>query len=214
MVKLFGSIWTFVFYLISILFVYSLIIYGFDISLSKGGRKNALISMVTNTHSDYAFYAIDDKYGFGIREEEEYEEFAVDEFSSYEAGSFPLCLTCGYYHTSREVHIWDPYMYGSLIYSVDEPYEDEDGYAVFNMKSKELFYVDSLSEIAPDAADSTYKVTRDYVRANGDAISFSGPNDGDCIQTFISVFVIYGLLIVWAIPAFFIRKYRRTKTGS
>lgn len=214
MVKLFGAIWTFVFYLISILFVYSLIIYGFDISLSKGGRKHALISMVTNTSSDYAFYAIDENYGFGIREEEEFEEFAVDEFSAYGPAEFPLCLTCGYYKKARGVQVWGPYMYGSFIYSVNEPYEEDEGYEVFNMKSNEVFYVDSLTEIAPDAADPKYKVTRDYIRANGKAISFRGPSDYDCVSTFTAVFVMYGLLIFYAIPAFFIRRRMRRKRGE
>lgn len=69
MSRLFGKFWALAFYLVSFLFLYILVIYGFDIQVS-GGRK-ALTSMITNADGSNEFYKIDDQYGFELREEED-----------------------------------------------------------------------------------------------------------------------------------------------
>lgn len=210
----FGSIWFLSFWLVTVLFVYSLIIYGFDINVAKEGRKHALVAMVANSESHERFYKVDDEFGFLLDDRFD-DTMAVFTAGSYERSYFPFCLTCGWYTFDQGFYIHDPHLKGTLLYST-EPNEQSWGnenipngaFETYDMETHETAYVESLDEIDPNAASSEFIVRKSYVESNFEEISFSGGDDGDCIGMFIAVYAVYFLLLVWALISLLIRWIR------
>ena len=208
-----GYIWGLVFRIITVYYIYCIVIYSFDISISKGGRKNALVSMVTNSDSFIEYYAVDDLYGFTVDTEMNMIEHDVESVGSYETTMIPFCFTCGWYAPSDGFHILQPYKKGDILYTIEASEWAEDGlpigtYETFNMKTRKSGYVESLNEIGRNADDIKYRVTKEFVMSNYDEISYSGYDDEDCLFAFITAYIIYGILLIWGIFAIIFRRNR------
>ena len=84
-------------------------------------------------------------------------------------------------------------------------------FATFNLKTREEGYVLDLNEIAPDAENEGYRVTRNYVESNFREISYMGDDDDDCIDAFISIYAASFVIFVWGIIAWIIYKVRKAR---
>lgn len=212
MSRLFGNFWALAFYLVTFLFLYCLVIYGFDIQVS-GGRK-ALTSMITNADGSNEFYKIDDQYGFELREEED-GLYEVESFNAYKTNGLPFCLTCGWNKRAGGEFIYYPHVQGDLIYSIYRSYDyekQEDGdYPTFNLKTKQFGSVSDLKEISEDADDFKHRMDPAFVKKRGKLISYFGSTDYDCEEAFMSVYAVYVLLAIWAGIAYPILRRKRKK---
>ncbi len=209
-----GPFWGLSFFIVTFMFAYCLVIYGFDINIAKGGRKNAIVAMFANSASDEEFYAIDDEYGYLIRAEEEYEEYAVEYFTAYEQGTIPFCFTCGMFQPKRDFLIWRPFKNGDLLYGIEmqwtgDDYEKDEAFPTFNFKTKEFKWIDNINDLGPDVGDEKYRVKRDFITSNYSEISFSSDDDMDCFSAFLSIYVVYILLIVWGAIILLIKRIRK-----
>lgn len=212
-----GPIWGLVFMLVSIMFLYCLVIYGLDINISKEGRKKVLTAMFLNSTSDEKFYAVNDDYGFSVNTEEETPKYAVNYLGGYEREEIPYCFTCGYYRRGgSDIWILDPFFKDGIYYSSElqwhgSEFENEEAYPILNTKTNEFYWRKDLSELGPDATNESYRVTKEEVMAKYSTISFMGRSDMDCYKSFKSIYATYFLLLIWAIITLIVKRIRRKK---
>ena len=205
-----GPFWTLSFVILTVLFIISLVIYGFDIQ-SSGSRK-ALTSQIKNEGKTNFYYRINDEFAFGVFTDMEPGEMDVH-ITTYTQNYIPFCFFCGYYTGDPEDDrgFNQPYRVGDLVYSTrmninSRDHAPDSTYSTYNLKTNEYGYVQSLEEIAPNADSDTHLVSREYISENYDEISYSSADDEDCMIAFGAVFLGYSILLVWAIFAFLFRK--------
>jgi len=202
-----SAIWTIVFVVASMYFLMCIVIFTFDISLSKSGRQHALLSLLSNKSSDHQFYKVNDKYGFSVDE-----GYSPSSFEAYEWNGIPFCLSCGWnQEVWRAASISNPYIQGDVLYSLDTTYWDngtipQGVHVTYNLAEEELGYVKSIEEISPDASDRRYRVSEEYVVENYSEISFSGMNDHDCEDAYLTGYVWFGVLLFWALLELIFRR--------
>lgn len=216
-----GSIWYLCFIVVTIMFLYCVVIYGFDINISKEDRRKAITSMFLNASSSEKYFAIDDKYGFLVDTEENDPKYAVSYFSSYEMAEFPYCFTCGFYASRGKDHIavMRPFYKNGIYYSIEPQWcgdacDAEEAYPIFNSKNEDFHWSNDLSELGPDATDEKYRVKKGTIMSKYNSISFMGDDDLDCYSSFKSIYATYVLLIVWAMIALLIKRLRRRRNRS
>jgi hypothetical protein len=205
-----GSFWMLSFVILTVLFVISVIIYGFDIQ-SSGGRK-ALTSQIKNEGKTNYYYRITDEFAFGVFADREAGDMDVH-ITTYTENYIPFCFFCGYYtgDPDDDRGFNQPYRMGDVVYSTWINFDSRDHapdstYSTYNLKTDEYGYVYSLDEIGPNADSDAYLVTREYISENYDEISYSSADDEDCMIAFGAVFFGYSILLVWGIFALLFRK--------
>ena len=209
-----GPIWKLTFVVTTVFFLACVVVFTFDITLSKGGRKHALLAILSNKASTYHFYKVDDGVGFLV-DDDSTPKYEVDEFLAYETNTFPFCLTCGWNKQVRNgIRVPNPYRIGDLIFSPDTLHWGTDlvpegTFPTYDLSTGEASFVNSLSEIAPDADDVQYRLQLDDIVDTYDEISFSSMSDWDCEQGYQTAYIMYGLLLVWGLIALLIKRIRK-----
>lgn len=211
-----GAFWMYGFILTTILFVVSLIVYGFDISFDgDSGRRKTLLSELENSPTINFFYEIDETFAFGVFTDREPGGYDVI-VTSYTVNYPPFCYFCGYHmgDPDNDQGFSQPYRQGNILYDIeplDEAYMGlpEGAYATLNTETGEFGHVMDLNEIGSEAIHDKYRVTREYVVKNYDEISYSSADDEDCMIAFGAVTLCYSILIIWGIPMIL---FRRNKT--
>lgn len=205
-----GAFWLLSFGIVTTLFIISVVIYGFDIK-TNGSRK-ALTSQIKNEGQTNYYYKIDDQFAFGVFSDREPGDFDVH-LTVYDENYIPFCYFCGYYTGDMEDDrgFNQPYAQGDLIYNIDINDKSRDGnpddtYSTYNLKTSEYGYINSLTEISADASDPKHRLTREYISAQFDELSYSSSDDEDCIIAFGAVTLSYIILILWGILAVLFRK--------
>jgi hypothetical protein len=193
-----GAIWLFSFYLVTILMVICLFIYGFDISMS-GGRR-ALTSQIKNSGQTDFFYKIDDKFAFTV-----FTDYGNGVgMTAYTRSYIPFCFVCGWNMGDPEDDrsMFGPvYKSGDLIYAART---DSDIYGVpenvfptYNVRTKQYSYVEDSLELGSDPFHQSKKLTHKIVADQYDELSYESADDEDCMISFGAIFLSYIILAVW-----------------
>jgi len=213
----FSAIWQLAFVIVFILTIITVVIHGFDLKTSKGGRKHILLSLVSNSGSSHSFYPANEAYGFTLDTYYDGEVF-VQSFSTYDKNDFPHCYTCGYYDDTYGLELSDPHKIGNVVYTINQT-EYDDGfvpighYGTYNLETKTVGSVADLSEIHPNAenaADEKYKVDPGYVTDNFEEVSYAGLGAWDCESAYSNLYILYGILLFWGLLEILIRRVRKS----
>lgn len=207
-----GGIWMFSFLLVTSLFVISLFIYGFDISMPEGGRR-ALTRELKNSGQTNFYYRIDDKFAFNVSTDWG-EGVSV---SAYTRNYIPFCFVCGWHMGDPED---DRFMFGPVYRDGDLLYAartDGDFYGVpegvfptYDMRTHAFGYVEDSLELGSNPFARDKKLTHKIVADNFDELSYEGPDDEDCMISFGAVFLAYIILAVWWIIQVLVFLIRRS----
>ncbi len=211
--KRLGAFWAYAFMLVTVLFIVSTIIYGFDIKSS--GTRKALTSQLKNSGKVNYFYRINDEFAFGVFTDRAPGEYDII-VTSYMQNYVPFCYFCGYStgDVDNDQGITQPYKQGNLLYDIEALTDDYMGlpmgaFATLDIDTGTFSRVMDLNEIGPDASEKKYRVTRNEVSANFDEISYSSADDEACMIAFGAGFLSYSILIIWGLLAIL---FRRIKT--
>lgn len=194
-----GPIWLYAFYLLTVLLIISVIVYGLDLSMPNGTRK-ALTSQIKNSGQTDFFYKIDDKFAFYAFTDRG-SEVGV---TAYTRNYIPFCFVCGWSmgdpDDSRDLYA-PVYMDGDLLYAERTDFASEDVpenvFPTYNMRTHEYGYVDDSLELGADPFNRNKKLTHKFVAKNFDELSYESADDEDCMISFGAVFLGYIILGVW-----------------
>lgn len=199
--------------LVTTLFIGCLIVFGFDLNASVGGKN--FEDLISNESTSDFFFKINEEYMFSVYTDEgEVFGFRV---SHYKPNYVPFCFFCGRHQPGGGPGIDSPSQKGDILYATEPTEYSYDGipegvYPYLNLSASKFGYADDIKEmLGADAKSKKHRLTPADVARNYDVLSVASSDDEDCQIGFAAIIASYILLTPWFIINLVVYRKRKKK---